>query len=72
MEITLSAFSMALPCAAITLSSGSSLERLPFTRFEKPLNTDSTHTMAIAVTATAHTDIAEMTFTAVCDFFDVR
>jgi hypothetical protein len=36
----------------------------------KPLNTDKTMTNAIVPTATPNTDRAEITFMALCDFFE--
>ena len=39
---------------------------------EKPLNTDSTTTMAIVATVTPANDITEITLTARCDFFAKR
>ena len=52
--------------------SGSRLDILLSTNLLKPLNTDITQIIAIAVTATAQTAITEMMLTAVCDFFDSR
>jgi hypothetical protein len=38
----------------------------------KPLKTDKTVTMAIVATAIPHTEIAEITLMALCDFFEKR
>lgn len=54
-----------LPERGVTLMSGSMAERRSAARSVKPLNTDSTHVMAIAATAMPAIEIIEMTLTAV-------
>ena len=70
--VIICAASLITPRSADTLMSGSRLDILLSTNLLKPLNTDITQIIAIAVTATAQTAITEMMLTAVCDFFDSR
>ena len=61
-----------LPERGVTFMSGSMAESLSEARSVKPLNTESTHTMAIAATAIPAIEIIEMTLTAVWLFLANR
>src|SRR5690554_4054524 len=52
--------------------SGSNALNIPSTILPKPLNTDSTHTIAMVAMAIPHTEIIEITLIALCDFLEKR
>ena len=63
---------MVFPLAGVTFSGGSMAVKKEATRSWNPLNTDIVQTRAIVAKATPHTEIAEMTLMAWCDFLEKR
>ena len=71
-DAMLSAASITLPLAGVTLRSASMRDNCLSDNRPNPLNTDSTTTIAAVATATPVIDMADMTLTALCLFFDIR